>query len=248
MQVRLAFATAIQTNPKILLLDEVLAVGDMEFQQKCLDIFKQYIKEKKTIVFVSHDLGSIRRFCDKTLLLRHGEQVAFGNTSDIIDKYIYGIDEKKNDGKNFSQKKSRIVDKLATISNVKFFDKFGKENSRFISGDPMKIRIYYVTKSIIKNPIFGIALYSDNDLLCYGTNTELKGITIDHIEGDGYIDVNIDKLPMLQGKFLLTVAIHSGNIHHDWVDKQFGFDVMKIQREAGLFDISCKFDIEKLSL
>jgi lipopolysaccharide transport system ATP-binding protein len=89
MQVRLAFATAVQTDPDILLLDEVLAVGDIEFQQKCLDIFQRYIKNKKTIVFVSHDLETIRRFCSKALLLSRGEQIAFGDTNDIVDRYIY---------------------------------------------------------------------------------------------------------------------------------------------------------------
>jgi lipopolysaccharide transport system ATP-binding protein len=88
MQVRLAFATAVQTDPEILLMDEVLAVGDMEFQQKCFDVFQRYIKEKKTIVFVSHDLNSIRRFCSKSLLLRRGEQITFGDTNTIIDKYV----------------------------------------------------------------------------------------------------------------------------------------------------------------
>lgn len=88
MQVRLAFATAIQTDPEILLLDEVLAVGDIGFQYKCLNIFQQYIKEKKTILFVSHDLDVINRFCNKVLFLKHGEQIAFGNAKDVIDKYI----------------------------------------------------------------------------------------------------------------------------------------------------------------
>lgn len=244
MQVRLAFATAIQTKPDILLLDEVLAVGDMEFQQKCLDIFKQYIKEKKTIVFVSHDLGSIRRFCDKTLLLRHGEQIAFGNTSDIIDKYVYGINNEKEDiKKEDAEKKHRWGDKRAIITDVKFYDKFKNESATFISGDSMKIRVFYSVNSIIKNPIFGIAIYSENDILCYGTNTELKNIIIDSIEKDGYIDIIVDKLPMLEGKFLLTAAIHSGGIHHDWIDKQYTFNILKVSRHgSGLFEIPCKFE------
>ncbi|HYN44452.1 MAG TPA: hypothetical protein VER35_00480 [Candidatus Limnocylindrales bacterium] len=94
MQVRLAFATAIQTEPEILMMDEVLAVGDMEFQQKCLDVFQGYSKEKKT--FVSHDMNSVRRFCSKALLLRHGEQVAYRKTNEIIDRYVYGGAEKMN--------------------------------------------------------------------------------------------------------------------------------------------------------
>lgn len=96
MQVRLAFSTAIQTDPDVLLVDEVLAVGDMEFQQKCYDVFNRYRKEGVTILFVSHDLGAVRRFCDRTLLLGGGEQRAFGETGEVLDKYVYCRSESKD--------------------------------------------------------------------------------------------------------------------------------------------------------
>jgi lipopolysaccharide transport system ATP-binding protein len=88
MIVRLAFSTAIQTEPEILLLDEVLAVGDMEFQQKCFDVFERYRKEDKTVVFVTHDMSAVKRFCDRALLLNHGEQVAFGETGEVVEMYL----------------------------------------------------------------------------------------------------------------------------------------------------------------
>lgn len=253
MQVRLAFATAIQTDPEILMMDEVLAVGDMEFQQKCLDVFQRYVKEKRTIIFVSHDLNSVRRFCNRAVLLRHGEQVAFGKTNEIIDKYVYGVGEKQIEKlepepkveerkEKVEEKKTRWGDKRVLITNVKFFDKFGVENTKFISGDQMNIQIFFSVNDPIKNPSFGIAIYSENDLLLYGTNTELKGMTIDYIDKDGYLNLYIDKLPMLDGKFLLTVAVRSGNIHHDWIDKQFSFNVLRANwQESGLFKIPCKF-------
>jgi len=87
MVVRLAFSTAIQTEPEILLLDEVLAVGDMEFQQKCFAVFERYRQEDKTVVFVTHDMNSVKKFCDQALLLNHGEQVAFGDTEEVVEKY-----------------------------------------------------------------------------------------------------------------------------------------------------------------
>jgi lipopolysaccharide transport system ATP-binding protein len=90
MQVRLAFSTAIQTDPDVLLVDEVLAVGDMAFQQKCFDVFNRYRKEGVTILFVSHDLGAIKRFCDKALQLQQGRQVALGETDEVVDLYIRG--------------------------------------------------------------------------------------------------------------------------------------------------------------
>jgi lipopolysaccharide transport system ATP-binding protein len=91
MIVRLAFSTAIQTEPEILLLDEVLAVGDMEFQQKCFAVFERYRQEDKTVVFVTHDMNSVKKFCDRALLLNHGEQVAFGETSEVTDKYVHDV-------------------------------------------------------------------------------------------------------------------------------------------------------------
>ncbi|MEM3555941.1 MAG: ABC transporter ATP-binding protein [Candidatus Micrarchaeia archaeon] len=87
MQVRLAFSTAIQTNPEILLVDEVLAVGDMEFQQKCFEKFEEFRKKKITMLIVSHNLNIIKKFCDRVLLLRRGEQIALGNNEEVIKLY-----------------------------------------------------------------------------------------------------------------------------------------------------------------
>jgi len=87
MQVRLAFSTAIQTNPEILLLDEVLAVGDMDFQKKCLDVLERFKNEGVTIIFVSHELDDISDHCERTMLLNHGERVMIGETNEVIKKY-----------------------------------------------------------------------------------------------------------------------------------------------------------------
>ena len=87
MQVRLAFSTAIQTNPEILLLDEVLAVGDMDFQKKCLDVLERFKNEGVTIIFVSHKLDDIADHCGRTMLLNHGELVMIGETNEVIKKY-----------------------------------------------------------------------------------------------------------------------------------------------------------------
>jgi lipopolysaccharide transport system ATP-binding protein len=88
MQVRLAFSTAIQTDPDILLVDEVLAVGDLEFQAKCNDKFVEFKNKGVTLLIVSHDLNAIKRFCSRTLLLSNGEQVAIGASNEIVDRYI----------------------------------------------------------------------------------------------------------------------------------------------------------------
>lgn len=263
MQVRLAFSTAIQTDPEILLMDEVLAVGDMEFQQKCLDVLNQYRKEGVTIVFVSHDLGAVRRFCDKTLLLHKGVQVALGNTADVIDKYVYGgsteeteevaeasqvqLDEPETElpEKEEHKETNRWGSGKVEITSVELYDKFGNKSSRFNSFDPMKIRIFYKANQKIIDPIFGVALYSEKGDHLFGTNTELKNLTIDYIEGSGHLDLQIERIPMLTGRFLLTVAVHTRDQKpYDWLDKQYSFDIIPTSRNAGVFEVDCNWNYE----
>ncbi|MCC7576944.1 MAG: ABC transporter ATP-binding protein [Methanomethylovorans sp.] len=259
MQVRLAFSTAIQTDPEILLMDEVLAVGDMDFQQKCLDVLNNYRKEGVTIVFVSHDLGAVRRFCDRTLLLHKGEQIALGSTAEVIDRYVYGDQDKsisepvncvvENDHGVLTEEQpsvtcSRWGDQKIEIINVEFYDKFGNLSNRFNSFDAMTIRIIYHAHEKVFDPVFGIALYSEKGENVYGTNTELKEIVIDSIEGKGHIDLKIESISLLSGRFLLTVAIHSRTHEpYDWHDKLYQFDVIPTSRDAGMFNVPCKWII-----
>ena len=88
MRVRLAFSTAIQTNPDILLLDEILAIGDQDFQKKCLNVIQEFKKEKKTIILASHELNIVKKYCVKTLYLHKGKQVMFDKTDKVIKKYL----------------------------------------------------------------------------------------------------------------------------------------------------------------
>ena len=257
MQVRLAFSTAIQTDPEILLLDEVLAVGDMEFQQKCLDVLSQYRKDGVTIVFVSHDLGSVRRFCDKALFLHKGKQIALGNTAEVIDSYVYSgkQEEALNQINEFEAEPSEIEvksenetprgkDKKIEITNVEFYDKFDNKGARFNSLDQMTMKIFYSAYEKISDPVFGIAIYSENGENLFGTNTELKNVLIDSLEGEGHIDFRIERIPMLTGRFLLTVAVHTHDQKlYDWHDKRYSFDVISTCRDVGLFEVPCNWKI-----
>jgi lipopolysaccharide transport system ATP-binding protein len=251
MQVRLAFSTAIQTNPEILLMDEVLAVGDMEFQQKCIDVLNQYRKEGVTIVFVSHDLGAVRRFCDKTLLLHKGEQITLGNTQDVIDSYVYSRKESEdpdaqdmNPGSLPEGSTKRWGNRKIEITKVEMYDKFGNKSARFNSFDPMDIRISYNAHEKVPDPIFGIQLYSEKGEQLFGTNTEIKNVIVDHVEGEGHIDLKVERIPMLIGRFLLTVAVHTrDNRIYDWHDKLYRFDVYPTCRDSGLFHIPCTWGL-----
>lgn len=269
MQVRLAFSTAIQTDPDVLLVDEVLAVGDMEFQQKCFAVFNRYRKEGVTTLFVSHDLGAVRRFCDKTLLLSHGMQVAFGETGEIIDRYVYGGEGRGGPGEEMgtegggggstgealevAQPEASTIEEAAArprrwgdgrviITGVELLDKFKAPGNRFNSFDPMTVRIHYRATEKIADPIFGIALYDEDGRHLYGTNTELKDHPIESVQGEGKVDLDVARIPMLSGKFLLTVAVQTRDGKpFDWLDKEYSFEVVPAGRDAGIIEVPCNW-------
>ena len=262
MQVRLAFSTAIQTDPEILLLDEVLAVGDLEFQQKCLDVLNQYRKKGVTIIFVSHDLGAVRRFCDRTLLLDKGKQVAIGKTDKIVDEYVYvgsgdsypiskieteNGEAETEENTTMPIKSESKNDKKIWIVDVKFYDKSGNEGNRFVSFDPMTIRIFYEAKEKLTEPIFGIVLYSDRGDHLFGTNTYLRNYPINEIFGTGHIDLNIEKIPMISGKFFLTIDLVKSDryIQIDHRDQEYFFTVISKGVEEGIFGISCNWNLSR---
>ena len=242
MQVRLAFSTAIQTDPDVLLVDEVLAVGDMEFQQKCFDVFNRYKRDGVTILFVSHDLGSVRKFCNKALLLVRGQQIAFGETNKIIDRYIYKSGSEKYIADNGKISiNAQKAEKIMEITDINFLDKNLVENDRFISGDPVTIRIFFRSNRKICSPIFGIAIYND-EINCYGTTTESKGCNTGLIDGKGYVDFKIDKIPFFAGKIYVTAAIESSDhkIQYDWQDRLYSFSVHNLSKDVGIFSIECR--------
>ena len=243
MQVRLAFSTAIQTDPDILLVDEVLAVGDMDFQKKCFEVFERYKKDNVTIIFVSHDLAAVRRFCDKTLLLSNGRQVEFGGTNGVIDKYIYKEEHQIN---QIGEKKTRWGNKRIEILGVKFIDKNGKESDKFLSGDHFLARIYYEAHEPITSPIFGIVFYNQ-ETYCYGTTTKFKKIDMGQVIGKGHVDFFLERLPLLEGTFQVTVALAPSDYKFafDFHDRLYSFQVLRVNEDLGLFDMDGKWSWEK---
>lgn len=272
MKLRLAFSTAIQTDPDILLVDEVLAVGDLKFQRKCFDVFQEFKDRKKTILFVSHDLDMIKKFCDRTMLLQRGEQVALDSPEYIIDKYFYSTLQesifphkkslvgkrvefrKKNNMPDFERIEDlkRVVGvrwgtREIEITSVEMLDKFNKNTSIFATGDSLKIRIHYQKHRNIKNPIFGIGIFYRDGRHCFGTNTEVEGYSIPHLNDGGYIDCIITKLGMWEGDFYLNVMVHDENhYHYDWHNKMYMFKVIKANNhDQGLYNLGCTWNLLK---
>lgn len=245
MYVRLAFSVAMQVNADIFLMDEVLAVGDVSFQLKCFEKFRELKNEGKTIVFVTHDLGSVRQYCDRVLYLKNGGEVILGNVDDVIDKYIYEDNElevEKDFEKTDLEYDVLKVDepKNVEILDVIMLDKCKKLIKNILSGDPMTIRVKYKLKQNIKDIVVGIGIYDENGKYVYGTNSYLQKKEL-KLSDIGFIDIYTEELPLIYGKYFLTVAFHSakGEPYH-WIEKGYSFNVFSRSHHAGVFDLDFK--------
>lgn len=239
MYVRLAFSIAMQSDADIYLLDEVLAVGDAAFQQKCFGKFRELKALGKTIVFVSHDISSIRQFCDRVLYMKDGKMMALGKTDELIDHYVYEDQNEIVDG--VGDEDSLGDEKKIEVDKVEFLDVAGESVDRFVSGDAMTIRVFYKKNEELDDLVCGIALYRNDGAHIYGTNSFLQGKSL-VLGRRGFVDFKTDSLPLLSGDYLLTVAFHrEDGFSYDWRDKEFSFKVVNVKNVDGFVDLNFEF-------
>ncbi|HUC95704.1 MAG TPA: ABC transporter ATP-binding protein [Candidatus Saccharimonadia bacterium] len=204
MLVRLAFSIAIRAKSDILILDEVLAVGDMDFQQKCFDYFNTLKKTSRTVILVTHDMGAVLKFCDRAMLLNNGEMLELASPKKIADSYIDMNFEKKQTSTDTQAPKEH---KNAYIKSVKITqDSVSK--SKFESGEMCDINISFVSPK--KEPIhLGVQIFTNEGAYCYGINTKVSGSeAINKSEGSATLSVKLDLVP---GQYSITGATMGEN-------------------------------------
>ena len=212
MQVRLAFSLAINAHAEILLMDEVLAVGDTNFQAKCLTKFNEYREAGKTVILVTHDVAVVQKYCDRVVLLRNGKIAKIGKADEVSDEYTTQniLDEEKrlrlSEGSN-----SRLANrgKTAEITKVDFLDETGKSKNVFVTGEPLDIRIYYkIYRSVPKINIgIGIHAFSGGNVIGYNTQMDEYNIA----PKSGHITLHFDKLLVLKGEYFMNVVCFGDN-------------------------------------
>ena len=214
MFVRLAFAVAINVDPDILIVDEALAVGDLEFQLKCMEKFTELRNAGKTILFVSHDVNAVRRFCDRVYWLKNGVVEAEGETMEITEDY-----------ENFLKKKSlKTVDRENSASEeFSAYDIVEVKSAELLDRDLQPLDIveqdskvivkvtYDVKDDSIKKPVLGIAIRTvDNNYVC-GLNTLLDEKTISWNKGENVFYLEYEKMALLGGEYYFDVALFEEN-------------------------------------
>lgn len=214
MFVRLAFAVAINVDPDILIVDEALAVGDLEFQLKCMEKFTELRNAGKTILFVSHDVNAVRRFCDRVYWLKNGVVEAEGETMEITETY-----------ENFLKKKSlKTVDRDNSSSeDFSAYDIVEVKSAELLDGDLQPLEIveqdskvvvkvtYNVKDDSIKKPVLGVAIRTvDNNYVC-GLNTLLDEESIPWKKGENVFYLEYEKMALLGGEYYFDVALFEEN-------------------------------------
>lgn len=232
MHVRLGFAVAVHCEPDILLVDEVLAVGDGAFRNKCYQRLNKIKRERNVaIVFVSHELYTVEKFCDKCILINHGKIEGMGETKKVIKDYQYIITQSIQKGIGDVNSDSNYCSNEVEIINVKYLDINSKQATDFSFGDNLCIRVEYKTQHIINEPIFQISLFNADGIKISTFGTHLDEIKINSIQGEGYIECWFDNIPLLSDKFYVNVSIYDKNHlirYHSWAgtEKNSYFQVL----------------------
>lgn len=209
MFVRLAFAVAINVDPDILIVDEALAVGDLEFQLKCMEKFTEIKNSGKTILFVSHDINSVRRFCDRVYWLKNGVVVEEGDTMEVSTNYENFLKKKsiKTVDREKSREKEQSIPDIVEVNSAVLLDENRKELDIVQQDQKVVVKIdYTVMNESIKNPVLGVAIRTvDNHYVC-GLNTLLDKVDVPFKKGKNTFYIEYEKMSLLTGEYYFDVA------------------------------------------
>lgn len=213
MFVRLAFAVAINTNPDILIVDEALAVGDLEFQLKCMEKFTEFRNSGKTILFVSHDINSVRRFCDRVYWLKKGEIVEHGDTMVVTENYDNFLKKKSiKTVEKDSESSDNINLNYVELLEMTMLDSEGNHVEMVVQDQKLQLKIEYVVKNdTIQSPVLGIAIRTVNNQYVCGLNTLLDKVAIPWKMGLNTFFLNYTKMSLLSGEYYFDVAFFEEN-------------------------------------
>jgi lipopolysaccharide transport system ATP-binding protein len=221
MYVRLAFAVAANLESDILIVDEVLAVGDAAFQKKCLGKMNEVSKsDGKTILFVSHQLNTLQALCNKGLVLSKGEvSLNLSSSEQAIKHYMLLANQTA---------RTAIYDRLdregegkIKVTDIKFSNSNKQDIEELITGQQLFIHISYqcINTFIGQKISIALAFYGDDGILYTVLNSENTGVVYDNVKGSGELVCSINKLPLMEGNYFINVSINENGITQDWVQE-----------------------------
>lgn len=254
MYARLGFAVAISVDPDVLVIDEVLAVGDEAFQRKCLDKIREFRECGKTIVLVSHSLDMVRSLCTQALWLDNGQQRAYGSSNEVVDAYLDAANLKDKarlaaqhagDTAESQEEIRRWGSKEVEITRVEFLDGEGRATTVFGTGEAMVVRLHYHAHERVRKPVFGVALHRADNIHINGPNTKTSEFPIDNVEGRGVVEYKVPYLPLLEGTYKFSAAVYDYSCTHpfDHHDRMYTLKVQpkSVKERYGFLHIPCEW-------
>jgi len=238
MYIRLGFAVAINVDPEILLVDEVLSVGDEAFQRKCIDKVRAFQAEGRTIVVVSHAADMVRQMCDKAAALEHGKLVANGDPNEVIREFRERLLKSAMPAEDMSPELARS-EMSPMWGRVKITDArvvYADEDRDAVApGESMQVVISLEAPDPVSDVVVAIAVYGSMGWLVFGTNTQVHGMDLGTIEGHRTVTFDFPDVPLLDGTYALTIGVHTlGGLVYDSWEQLRRFEVAAPGRDIGL--------------
>ena len=232
MYVRLGFAVAVEVDPDILLIDEVLAVGDESFQRKCIARMEQFRREGKTMLIISHDISTIKSISDRILFLDSGKVAGLGEPLEVAQGYRASARARlaKSSEREWGTGEVKV-------ESVSVADADGNAKEDFNFGETMALRINYAAKQRIEAPVFGVSIKDVKGSICFGTNTQIEDVELKEVEGKGAISVEIKDLSLAAGTYFLSVSVHSADhkTNYHRIDNRYAFSVLSPKSFEGSY-------------
>jgi len=210
MYVRLGFAVVANIDPDIFLIDEILSVGDLAFQRKCLNTMSKIRKTDKSIVFVSHNISAVKGLCDRVIWLNKGEITREGDPSEVISAYTSYMTSKSQ----FVQDTSYIGGKThwgtgeARFTNVELLNSEGKKADIFVPGDEITVRLEYKANKRIDSPVFWIGIINDDEVKVFGSHYNKERVGEYIIKEKGALNCTIDTRLLRPGNYYVMVGVY----------------------------------------
>ncbi len=250
MYVRLAFAAAIHQEPDILIVDEALAVGDAIFANRCVRKFDELRERKVTILFVTHDLGLLKRLAGRAILMWQGRIEKDGSANDVVNRYVGLVHERQRQDapREEAREGSRHGDRSSRIVNVRLLDESGAESTLFRSGETMTVRVEAAFADDVNEPVVGILVRNRLGIDVLGTNTRIEGVALGEYRAGDRLAIEF-RLPCLLTRQSYTVTAatqHWDGSSQDWLDDVIGFEVHDAKDLAGMLHVAPRIAWKRL--
>jgi len=219
MYVRLAFAVAAHLEPEVLIVDEILAVGDASFQKKCLGRMRDVASTGRTVLFVSHNMAAVSSLCSKAMVLWEGKvEYPLGNVEDAVQSYLTQVHQITKT--KLADRNDRTGDGRMRMKHFGSFDDDGNELEYLATGQDVEFRIYYSTVAPnVKNIVVGIGITSNTGAFVSLLSSELVGHPVESIGEEGFFSCKVTKLPLAPGSYTVSLIIRSSETIIDWIQQ-----------------------------